>query len=244
MLSISFLFVSFVAGVFTVLAPCVLPILPIMFGTAVQGGDKKRPIVVVGALMVSVFLFTLILKFSSVFIMVPPSVWTTISAVIFVALGLGMLFPDMYAKGMLALGFEQKSNELLNSSFKKKGIIGDIFLGASLGPIFSTCSPTYFVILSTVLPQSLSVGIIYLLAYTLGLGAVFYTIVRVGERLIQKLEWSANPKGILKRVIGGLLVFLGLLVLTGADKSIETFLINNGFSATSIEQTLLQKIGN
>ncbi|MFZ2255357.1 MAG: hypothetical protein WAW59_04920 [Patescibacteria group bacterium] len=44
-----------------------------------------------------------------------------------------------------------------------------IITGAALGPVFSTCSPTYTLLLATVFPVSLVAGIGYTLVYALGL---------------------------------------------------------------------------
>jgi cytochrome c biogenesis protein CcdA len=56
------LVLSFVAGVLTVLAPCVLPILPVIVGGSVVNGKKSRPWVIIISFAVSILIFTLILQ--------------------------------------------------------------------------------------------------------------------------------------------------------------------------------------
>ena len=81
--------VSFAAGVLTVLAPCVLPLLPVIVGgTAARtagesaGSDRTwlRPLVIAASLAVSVVAFTLLLKASSALLGIPAWVWQSISA--------------------------------------------------------------------------------------------------------------------------------------------------------------------
>jgi cytochrome c biogenesis protein CcdA len=76
----------------------------------------------------------------------------------------------------------RSSNKSLGTGFQKKSVWGDIIVGASLGPVFSTCSPTYFLVLATVLPVSLALGVTYLLSYTIGLCLSLLVIAFVGQK--------------------------------------------------------------
>ena len=84
----------------------------------------------------------------------------------------------------------------------------DIAVGAALGPVFTTCSPTFFVILATVLPQSLAKGLIDLAAYIIGLALSLFLISWLGQKLVGKLEWAANPYGWFRKILGILFVLL------------------------------------
>ncbi len=67
--------ISFFSGILTVLAPCVLPLLPVILGGSLAGQSKKRPYVIIASLILSLLLFTLLLKASTVLIDVDPIVW-------------------------------------------------------------------------------------------------------------------------------------------------------------------------
>jgi cytochrome c biogenesis protein CcdA len=134
------------------------------------------------------------------------------------------------------------SNKLLGSGHQKKSVWGDVVVGAALGPVFSTCSPTYFVILASVLPASFLLGTLYLLAYVFGLSLVLLLIALLGERLASRLSGFSNPKGWLKRGLGLLFVLVGLMIILGLDKQLQTTILDNGFfDVTKIEQDLLRK---
>ncbi|MEK7612200.1 MAG: cytochrome c biogenesis protein CcdA [Patescibacteria group bacterium] len=239
----TFLAVSFIAGVLTVLAPCILPLLPVVVGSSASGRSKATPYIVVGSLAVSIILFTYALKASTAFIMVSPEVWTYISGGILFLFGITLLFPDLWSKipgiAKLSIG----SNKLLGSGYEKKSIWGDIVIGAALGPIFSTCSPTYFVILASVLPASFFLGTTYLLAYTLGLSLILLFIALLGERFASKLSGFSDPKSKFKRGIGILFIVLGLLIALGYEKKLETAILDSGyFDITKIENILLERV--
>lgn len=238
----TFLIVSFIAGVLTVLAPCVLPLLPVVIGASAAGRSKVTPYVVVGSLGVSIILFTFLLKASTVFIEIPPQSWMYLSGGILVLFGLTLLFPGLWEKIPGINKLSRSSNKALGAGYQKKSIWGDVLVGASLGPVFSTCSPTYFVILASVLPASFVEGTVYLLAYTLGLSLVLLLIALLGERFTQKLTVLSNPNGSFKKVLGALFIVLGLLIAFGIEKKIEAALLDSGFfDVTKIENRLLER---
>jgi cytochrome c-type biogenesis protein len=235
------LVLSFVAGVLTVLAPCILPFLPIIVGGSLDGEHTwRKPLLITSSLALSIIFFTLALKASSALLGVPTYVWETISGSIIILLGVTMLWPGLWERA--GANLNAASSELLGASGRKKGWLGDIVTGAALGPVFNSCSPTYALIVASVLPASLSTGMGYLLAYTLGLSAVLLLIALLGQKLIAKLQWASNPKGWFKRTIGALFIIVGILIATGLQKQIETYLVDQGWfdPFSRFEQSLMR----
>jgi cytochrome c biogenesis protein CcdA/thiol-disulfide isomerase/thioredoxin len=234
------LLISFVAGVLTVLAPCTISLLPVIVGGSIsEGHSSKRALVVTASLGASVILFTLILKVSTLFINIPQSFWQIFSGIIILVIGFAMIFPDIWERipfmGKLNIG----SNRLLATGYKKNNIAGDVIMGAALGPVFSTCSPTYFLILATVLPKSVAEGIIYLLAYVVGLCGFLLIITILSQKAVEKLGLASDSRGWFKRVVGVIFLILGIAIIFGLDQKIELAISNKVFDVTSIEQMLL-----
>ncbi len=236
------LLISFVAGVLTVLAPCVLPLLPVIVGSSVSGTRKSKPFIIALSLSVSVIVFTFVLKVSTIFIDIPEAFWQWISGGIITLFGISMLFPVFWEKASLQFNLlvGRKGNTLLAEGVQKESMKGDVLIGAALGPVFSTCSPTYFVILATVLPQSFLVGLTYLIAYVTGLSLMLLLISLIGQRIVSKLQGVSNPHSWLKKILGLLFVLVGVFVIGGYDKQIQTFFVQKDvFDVTQIEQKLL-----
>mgnify|MGYP001619769790 CR=1 FL=1 len=189
------LLISFIAGILTVLAPCILPLLPVIVGHSVTDTtlNRRRLFVVVSSLGISVILFTLLLKASSLLIDIPQDFWKWISGSIIFLFGLTMLFPNIWESFSFANTLNLKSNKVLTEGYKKNSVWGDVIIGASLGPIFSACSPTYFVILATVLPVSFFLGIVYLFTYVLGLSLALVVIALMGEHIMAKIGKVSGP---------------------------------------------------
>jgi len=117
-----------------------------------------------------------------------------------------------------------------------------VIVGASLGPVFSSCSPTYFIILATVLPVTPFLGFIYLLSYALGLCLALLAVAFLGQKIINKLGIVANPDGWFKKSLGILFILVAIAIFTGFDKKLQTIILDNGFfDVTKIEQILLDR---
>jgi cytochrome c biogenesis protein CcdA/thiol-disulfide isomerase/thioredoxin len=240
------LFISFFAGVLTVLAPCILPLLPVIVGGTLSDGgtgkfNKKKALTIILSLGISVIVFTLLLKASTLFIDIPEYAWKWISGGIIIFLGLVTLFPSLW-EGKILARLSTKSNILLGKGDQKKSITGDIIVGAALGPVFSTCSPTYFIVLATVLPVNFFLGLTYLLTYTIGLCLSLLVVSLVGQKIMDKLGVAADPKGWFKKTLGVIFLIVGIAIIGGLDKKTQLFLLDSGFfDVTKIEQKLLEK---
>ena len=114
-----------------------------------------------------------------------------------------------------------------------------MLMGAALGPVFSSCSPTYFVILATVLPQSFAAGFADLLAYAVGLSGFLFIIAILGQKLVDRLGVTINPTGWFRRGIGILFILVGLTVAIGLEARAEAWLLNRGFDLGGVEESLL-----
>ncbi len=222
------LIVSFVAGMLTVLAPCILPLLPIIVGGSLTDTHAKwKPFIITGSLAVSVIVFTLLLKATTAFIDIPQQTWPTISGGVLIVFGLITLFPDVWDK--FAQKFKSgKANEILAKGSQKKSIWGDVMIGAALGPVFSSCSPTYALILITVLPASIAKGMVYLISYVLGLSLILLLIAFLGQRLTKQLTGVADPKGIFKKCLGIIFLCVGIAIFFGLEKDIEGRILDTG----------------
>lgn len=228
------LLLSLAAGVLTVAAPCVLPVLPVVVGGAiVRGGGERRarwrPYVIAASLAASVVVFTLLLKATTALLGIPPQVWQLVSGGVIVLLGVDLLFPALWDRLSTALGLQARSGALLDRSVTRQSVTGDILTGAALGPVFSSCSPTYALIVAAVLPVSFAEGMLYVVAYAVGLAGMLLLIALLGRGLVRRLGWLADPSGWFRRTIGAIFVLVGIAVITGFDRQLQTWILDAGF---------------
>ncbi len=240
--SLILFFTSFIAGVLTVFAPCIFTFLPVVLGAAntETRSNFKKAFTIILSLAVSVFLFSILLKASTALIRVPQNFWEIASGIIILTQGLIILFPGIWEFLAFRLGLTQSAG-LLNKSKKISGRLGDILTGTALGPIFSSCSPTYGFLIGTLLQSTFSFALLYLVTYILGLSAILLLIAVLGQRLVEKLKWGINPKGSFKRFVAIIFILIGLTIMTGLYKDIEAFIINNlpFLDVTKIDREIL-----
>ncbi len=223
---------SYVAGLLTTLAPCILPLLPVILGGSLTGDKKNRwrPYIITASLVLSIVLFTLALKVSTVLIGIDPKVWSIGSGVLIVILGVLMLLPNYWTQIAGKLGIEHRSQSLLGKAYGRQGgVLSAILIGATLGPVFSSCSPTYAWVLATVLPSNTSLGILYLVFYVFGIATALLAIALLGRKLVERIKWASNPRGLFQRSIAIMFILVGIFVATGLDKKVQTYLVEKDF---------------
>lgn len=240
-----FFFIAIMAGILTVLAPCILPLLPIVIGTSdgSKRGISKRAVIVIVSLSISVILFTLLLKATTLFIVIPDSFWTWFSGSIIAFLGIVTIFPNLWNNIPLIKKLNLVSNKSLGTGYQKNNNFGDIFIGASLGPIFTTCSPTYLFILATVLPSNHVVGFVYLLGFTFGLAVSLFSIAYLGQKFVHKIFANENRVVRLKKIFGVLFFIVGISIIAGYDKKLSSLILDTGIGGTiNFEEKLIYKV--
>lgn len=221
---------SFAAGVLTVLAPCVFPLLPVIIGGSVQERDPKRPYIIIGSLAVFVILFTVLLKFGEGILSISDQHLRIFSGVVIILFGVALVFPKIWGQISYKLGFSTSSDKILNDASTKRGIFGQILTGGALGPVFTSCSPTYLVIIGLSFQEDdFFKAFLYLISYVAGLCAILLLVSIWGQKVIHRLKWATNPNGIFKKFIGVLFILVGVMVIFSLEKRIQESLLEIPF---------------
>ncbi len=213
---------ALLAGVLTTLAPCVLPLLPVIVGGSVVGvpgatgpsRDVRRALVITAGLVGSVLAFTLLLRASTVLLGVDPAVWRWVSGGLLVVLGLVMALPSLWDRVSVRLGLQARAQQRLASASSVGGDTGALLTGAALGPVFLSCSPLYAYVVVTVVPARPAWGTLLLVSLA-------------GQRIVRRLGWLADPDGWVRRGLGLVFVAVGLMVLTGLDRDLQAWILEH-----------------
>lgn len=234
--------ISFFAGILTILAPCVLPLIPVICGRGIDAGSWRRIAIIILSFVVSIVGFTLLLKVSAASIGFDTQILKIISASILILFGCVMIFPHVRDRIVIKTRISQ-SGIFMSKSQQFGWIIGDILLGASLWPIFSSCSPTYALIIAIVLPVSFVSGLVAMIMYALGIASMLLLIIWWGRELIQKLKFVADSDGWIKKLLGLLILLTGIAIITGFDKVVEnTFVDILGTDLVERESNIIKEL--
>jgi cytochrome c biogenesis protein CcdA len=125
------------------------------------------------------------------------------------------------------VGLQRHAAQGLAAAGQRQGVAGAILTGAALGPVFTSCSPLYGYVVVTVLPASLAEGLVLLLAYALGLCGALLLIALLGQRVIGKARWAADPHGWFRRGLGAVFILVGVIIIAGWDKDLQAWVIEN-----------------
>ncbi|MGB0099894.1 MAG: cytochrome c biogenesis protein CcdA [Nocardioides sp.] len=222
---------AFLAGVLTTLAPCVLPLLPVIVGGSVVGAQGstavRRAVVITTSLAVSVIAFTLLLRASTRLIGVPPEVWSWIAGGVLIALGLVGMFPSWWDRLSVGVGFQARAQEGLAAASGREGMTGSVLTGAALGPVFLSCSPLYGYLVVTIIPAEPAWGTLLLATYAAGLALTLLAVSLLGQRLVRRLGWLADPHGWVRRGLGLVFVIVGVVVAMGWDRDLQAWVLEH-----------------
>ncbi|MFW5720013.1 MAG: cytochrome c biogenesis CcdA family protein [Candidatus Dojkabacteria bacterium] len=221
------LILAFFAGVLTVLAPCVLPILPIILGSSTSSKSLRRPLTIIGGLAVSIFILSIVLLSFGQLADLRTDILTRIAGVFLAVYGLFLVFPSLWDSISIKLNLQKSSDEKLQTASAKQGFWGDFLVGVSLGPVFNSCSPVYFILIVPLLQQSLLEGIWFLFFYITGLSLMLLLVALFGYSLTKRLKWAVNPRGVFRRGVGVLMIIIGIMIIFSLEKQLEAYLLEN-----------------
>src|SRR3954452_499914 len=209
----------FLAGVVTVVSPCVLPVLPIVLSTSVAAG-KLRPLGVVLGLTASFTVVTLATAAAAQALALPAT-WLRIAAIVALGLfGLAMLVPSV---GRAWERILSPLARLVNTGAPRSGLGGGLLMGAGLGLLWAPCVGP---IMATVIALAVSRGVTtdlaaITLAYALGAGVPLLAIGYGARRLMTGTRRLGPRTEGIRRTFGALTVLAALALLLGLDSRIN-----------------------
>lgn len=210
--------IAMLAGLVSFASPCVVPLVPGYLGYvsgmagAGVGAKGSRPRLVLGVLL-------FVAGFSAVFILLSVAV-SSLGAQVqgqldIITRVLGVIVILMGLAFMGLIPFLQAERRLHVSP--RAGLAGAPLLGVAFGLGWAPClGPTLAAVLALSLTEgSQGRGILLAVAYCVGLGLPFLLLALWIERSSAVLGWLRRHRLVLMRLGGGLLVVLGLLMVTG-----------------------------
>jgi len=220
---------GFLAGLLSTLSPCVLPIIPILLGSAVNA-HRHAPLALAGGLAISYALIGTGLAWAGSALDLDPSIFRSVGEAILGLLGLVLISTSLQQRFAFATaGIGDAGNNLI-TRMNLDGLWGQFAIGLVLGVVWSPCvGPTLgaAVVLAsqgTQLPQVALMMGIFGMGAALPVVALAYVsrgaMVRMRGKLLQ-----AGKTG--KMILGAVMIALAALILSGIDKQIEAWLVDH-----------------
>ena len=203
---------AILAGVLTIGAPCILPVLPILLGTSVNQQSKTRPLFITLGFVLVFCITGLFLSIIINQLRLNPDLLRNIAIVILGVFGLFMLWPLPFEKLTQGMnGLINKANQ--TAAEAGDGNLGGFVLGCVLGIIWTPCAgPVLGSILTLIATQKnlVEAGIL-LFAYSVGAGIPMLLIAYGSQWATTKIRSVAKYSVAIQKIFGILIIATALL---------------------------------
>jgi cytochrome c-type biogenesis protein len=218
---------ALLAGLLSTLSPCVLPLVPIVIGAAL-GEHRFGPMALAAGLalsFVTIGLFVATIGFAAG---LDQELFRSIGAILLILIGGALMLPRLQLRLAAAMGPIGNWVHGHTESVATRGLLGQFSVGLVLGAVWSPCVGPTLGAASILAARAENLIVVALTMFAFGIGAAL-PLLAIGMLSHEALlRWrsrmlAAGSGG--KALMGIVLIALGLFVLTGVDKRIETILV-------------------
>ncbi|RIK96974.1 MAG: cytochrome C biogenesis protein [Proteobacteria bacterium] len=233
---------AYLAGVLTILSPCILPVLPFVFARADRSFARNGLPMLIGMALT----FAVVASLAAVAgnWAVEANRYGRIVAIALLALfGLALLVPEWAERAtrpLVALGARLSSRA--DATKGGGGIGASVLLGIATGLVWAPCAgPVLGLILTGAALQGASVGTsILLLAYAAGAATSLALAFLAGGKVFAAMKRSLGAGVWLRRGLGALVLIAVAAIAAGLDTGLLTRL--SATATASLEQGLIDKL--
>lgn len=245
---------AFLAGIVTILSPCILPILPVILATSVTDKKtQKRPYGIVFGFILSFTFFTLFLSSLVKLLGIPADSLRNFSVVVIALFGFSLIIPQFQL--MIEALFARLANFMPDSpsggpsSAGKTGFGGGVVIGLSLGLLWTPCvGPILASVISLAITGTVTTDAFFItLAYSLGTAIPMYLVIISGRSLFTRVPWLLSNTGKIQKVFGLIMILTALMIYLGIDRNFQTYILTKfpqyGAGLTRFEDRAFVKEG-
>ena len=214
--------ISFLEGIITFISPCLLPMLPVYVSYFAGGGERTTRKTLGGAAGF-VLGFTLVFVAMGALAGTLGSFLTKYQTIVNIVSGLFVVFFGLNFMGLLKVN-------LFKGGMGRVEMSGGFFSAVLFGIIFSLgWTPCVGAFLGSALALAsqqghVVEGMAMLFCYSMGLGLPFLVSAVLIDKLKTAFNWIKSHYNVINLVCGALLVFVGVLMMTGTLGRILTWL--------------------
>jgi cytochrome c-type biogenesis protein len=214
---------AYVAGLVTILNPCILPLLPIIIASAL-GQSRWGPAALAGGLVLSFSTFGLFVIAFGFSIGLEEAMVRSAAGILLVLAGITLLLPRLQmALSVAAAPLTNRLNQLLGN-VAGDGAGGQFAIGAVLGGVWAPCvGPTLGVAIAAAsMGQNIRSAFGIFLVFGLGVATSILAFAYLSRRtLLERRSVAIGLARFGKPAFGIVLLLVGTLIVTGLDRTME-----------------------
>ena len=218
---------ALLAGLLSTLSPCVLPLIPIVIGTAL-GEHRFGAVALTAGLALSFVVIGLFITTIGFAAGLDLQLFRSIAAVLLILVGGALLIPRVQFQLMTAAGPIGNWAQARAGGLSSRGLGGQFAVGLMLGAAWTPCVGPTLGAASILAARAENLPLVALTMFAFGIGTALPLLAIGMMSRVALLRWrsrllTAGSGG--KALLGVVLVATGIFVLTGLDKRIEAFLV-------------------
>lgn len=218
---------AFIAGIVTILSPCILPILPIILSSTIGGKETgwSRPIGVVMGFIASFTFFTLFLSTLVKITGISPDILRNVSVFVIAGFGISLLIPQFQ---LLVERLFSQISRFLPQGNTQTGFIPGLLIGLSLGLLWTPCvGPILASVISLAITGTVSFdAFIITFAYSLGTAIPMFLVMVGGQNMLRKIPWLLSNTGRIQKAFGVVMIVTAIGIFFNVDRTFQTYILN------------------
>jgi len=217
---------AFLAGVLSILSPCVLPLVPVVLAGAVAE-HKPAPLGLAAGVALSftaIGLFVATIGFS---VGLDLNAFRMAAAILLILAGAVLMVPRLQIGFATAAGPAGNWVQERFGGFSTAGISGQFAVGLLLGAVWTPCVGPTLGAASVMASRGENLGQVALTMLAFGIGTAIPLLVLATLSREALTRWRGKmvgAAGTLKMMLGALLIVAGVLTLSGFDRTLQTAL--------------------
>lgn len=214
---------ALLAGILSILSPCVWPLVPIVMSSAANSG-RSGPIFLALGLSTSFAVAGTLLSFVLLNLGLNPDAFRYVAAALLIFVALTLLIKPL--NEWMTNGLSRFTSRFDTGGGGTGSAIGQFGVGALLGLVWLPCvGPTLGAAIALAsVGQDMGIAFIVMFTFGIGTAATLLVAAFLSGKLIAKLRpGMMQGAGRGKKVLGLLLLILGVMVFVGFDKVLEAW---------------------
>src|SRR3990167_2701034 len=217
---------AFLAGIITVLSPCILPILPIILTSSIGGQNtgKSRPMGVIIGFVLSFTFFTLFLSTIVRLSGISADTLRLMSVFIIASFGVSLLIPafQVFLESLFS-----KLARFIPTSQNRTGFNGGLLIGFSVGLLWTPCvGPILASVISLAITGTVTFdAFLITLAYSLGTAIPMFLIILGGQNALKRVPWLLANTTKIQKAFGVLMIVTAVGIYFNIDRRFQTYIL-------------------
>ncbi|MFM9857814.1 cytochrome c biogenesis CcdA family protein [Pseudoxanthobacter sp. M-2] len=220
---------AFFAGILSILSPCVLPLVPIVLGTAASE-HRFGPVALAAGLALSFMTIGLFVAAVGYSIGLDGTFFRSVGGFLMIGIGAVLLVPVLQQGVATAIGPVSVWAGHQFGRTSQRGLSGQFCMGVLLGAVWAPCVGPTLGAASLLAAKGEDMVSVALTMVVFGVGAAL-PLLALGllsrEAILRWRGRLLSAGGELKRVFGALIIVVGTLVVTGLDKALEAEMVQS-----------------